>query len=51
MKKKKLKIWLSAKPKIIVFLTSTKHIQHVVHNARKTELRTNFNSDFNECFV
>jgi hypothetical protein len=23
----------------------------VVHNARKTELRTNFNSDFNECFV
>ena len=35
MKKKKLKIWLSAKPKIIVFLTSTKHIQHVVMNLKK----------------
>jgi hypothetical protein len=37
MKKKKLKIWLSAKPKIIVFLTSTKHIQHVVVNKKMNE--------------
>tara|TARA_B110000240_G_C13196867_1_gene324489 strand:- start:84 stop:197 length:114 start_codon:yes stop_codon:yes gene_type:complete len=35
MKKKKLKIWLSAKPKIIVFLTSTKHILDVGGNLRK----------------